>query len=232
MRSRATSSSALLARRFESPLLPLQRPHENDADPERRLRIGDVSPDFRSNVVAHYVEPILRNHDRARFEVVCYSTGAIRDDLTAMVSSVVDRWHDVHALPDDEIAQLIRSLGIDVLVDLCGHGSGNRILVFARKPAPVQTNYLEYSAATGMTSIDYRLTTEACDPTGRAEPAPQPAAEGGALSHAGFPRLHAGSRSRLPHAVESVVRAIYDALNLGPEVGRQAIERLHVPRAP
>jgi predicted O-linked N-acetylglucosamine transferase (SPINDLY family) len=158
------------ARRFESPLLPLQRPHENDADPERRLRIGYVSPDFRSNVVAHYVEPILRNHDRARFEVICYSTGAIRDNLTALVSSAVDRWHDVHALPDDEIAQLIRSHGIDVLVDLCGHGPGNRILVFARKPAPVQINYLDYSATTGMTSIDYRLTTEACDPTGRAEP--------------------------------------------------------------
>jgi predicted O-linked N-acetylglucosamine transferase (SPINDLY family) len=157
------------ARRFESPFLPLQRPHENDADPERRLRIGYVSPDFRSNVVAHYVEPILRNHDRARFEVVCYSTGAIRDDLTAVVSSAVDRWHDVHALPDDETAQLIRSHGIDVLVDLCGHGPGNRILVFARKPAPVQIT----PGLLGDHGNDvdrHRLTTEACDPTGRSEP--------------------------------------------------------------
>src|SRR5262245_42257377 len=158
------------ARRFETPLLPLRRPHENDPDPERQLRIGYVSPDFRSNVVAHYVEPILRNHDRARFEVVCYSTGAIRDDLTAKVSSMADRWHDVHPLPDDGFAELIRSHGIDVLVDLCGHGPGNRILAFARKPAPVQINYLDYSATTGMTSIDYRLTTEACDPAGLADP--------------------------------------------------------------
>ena len=158
------------AQRFERPLLPLQRPHANRADPDRRLRLGYVSPDFRTNVVAHYVEPILRNHDRAGFEVHCYSMGAIRDQLTDRVSSLVDHWHDVHGLSDDEIAERIRSHGIDVLVDLCGHGPGNRILVFARKPAPVQVNYLDYSASTGMESIDYRLTTEYCDPSGRAEP--------------------------------------------------------------
>src|SRR6185436_8464053 len=70
---------------------------------------------------------------------------------------------------DDEIAQLIRSHGIDVLVDLCGHGPGNRILVFARRPAPVQVNYLDYSATTGLSSIDYRLTTAYCDPVGTSE---------------------------------------------------------------
>lgn len=157
------------AERFERPLLPLQRPHENEPDPQRRLRLGYVSPDFRSNVVAHYVEPILRNHDRKSFEVSCYFTGAIRDDLTGLVSSVVDRWHDVHALSDDEIAKLIRAQRIDVLVDLCGHGPGNRILALARKPAPIQINYLDYSATTGLASIDYRLTTEYCDPSGRSE---------------------------------------------------------------
>lgn len=157
------------AQRFEQPLLALQRAHRNAADPDRRLRLGYVSPDFRTNVVAHYVEPILRNHDRSGFEVHCYSTGAIRDDLTSLVSSVVDHFHDVHALSDDEVAELIRSHGIDVLVDLCGHGPGNRILVFARKPAPVQVNYLDYSATTGLESIDYRLTTEYCDPAGRAD---------------------------------------------------------------
>lgn len=158
------------AQRFEQPLLALQRPHQNDPDPQRRLRIGYVSPELRSNVVAYYVEHILRNHDRARFEVRCYFTGAVRDDLTGRLSSLVDGWHEVHALPDDEIAQLIRSHGIDVLVDLCGHGPGNRILALARKPAPVQVNYLDYSATTGMTSFDWRLTTESCDPAGRAEP--------------------------------------------------------------
>ena len=63
----------------------------------------------------------------------------------------------------------MRSHQIDVLVDLCGHGPGNRILAFARKPAPVQVNYLDYSATTGLSSIDYRLTTEYCDPSGTAE---------------------------------------------------------------
>jgi protein O-GlcNAc transferase len=157
------------AERFERPLLSLQRPHENGPDPERRLRLGYVSPDLRSNVVAHYVEPILRNHDRTRFEVSCYFTGAVRDDLSGVVSSVVDRWHDAHALTDEEFAKLIRAHRIDVLVDLCGHGPGNRILALARKPAPIQVNYLDYSATTGLTSIDYRLTTEYCDPSGRSE---------------------------------------------------------------
>ena len=158
------------AQRFERPLLPLRRPHANRADPDRRLRIGYVSPDFRANVVAHYMEPILRSHDREAFEVHCFSMGAMRDALTDRVASLVERWHDVHGLSDDDIAERIRSHGIDILVDLCGHGPGNRILVFARKPAPVQVNYLDYSATTGLESIDYRLTTEYCDPTGSAEP--------------------------------------------------------------
>lgn len=157
------------ARRFEQPLLSLQPPAATAPNPERRLRIGYVSPEFRSNVVGYYVEPILQNHDRAAFEIHCYFTGSNRDPVTDRLSSLVDEWHDVHALSDDEIASLIRAHEIDVLVDLCGHGPGNRILVFARRPAPVQVNYLDYSATTGLASIDYRLTTAYCDPIGTAE---------------------------------------------------------------
>ncbi|HJS38571.1 MAG TPA: tetratricopeptide repeat protein [Burkholderiales bacterium] len=158
------------ARRFEEPLLSSHAPHANEPDPRRRLRIGYVSPEFRANVVGYYLQPILANHDRGQFEIHCYATGSARDEVTGRIASLADQWHDVRRLADEELASLIRSHGIDILVDLCGHGPGNRILAFARKPAPVQVSYLDYSATTGLSSIDYRLTTEYCDPSGVADP--------------------------------------------------------------
>ncbi|HXU41203.1 MAG TPA: tetratricopeptide repeat protein [Burkholderiales bacterium] len=157
------------ARRFEQPVLAAQPAFGNSRDPERRLKVGYVSPDFRANVVGHYMQPILENHDRAKFETHCYFLGSARDEVSARIASLVDGWHDAQALTEDALAALVRGHGIDVLVDLCGHGPGNRILAFARKPAPVQASYLDYSATTGLASIGYRLTTEYCDPSGTAE---------------------------------------------------------------
>jgi predicted O-linked N-acetylglucosamine transferase (SPINDLY family) len=157
------------ARRFEQPLLPPKPEFGNARDSHRRLRIGYVSPDFRSNVVGHYMQPILENHDRAHFEIHCYFLGAAGDRTSERLASLADRWHDVHSLADDALAARMRSDGIDVLVDLCGHGPGNRILTFARRPAPVQVSYLDYSATTGLSSMDYRLTTEDCDPSESSE---------------------------------------------------------------
>jgi predicted O-linked N-acetylglucosamine transferase (SPINDLY family) len=156
------------ARRFEPP--PPPAAERAACDPERRLRIGYVSPDFRSSVVGHYMQPILEHHERAAFEAHCYAIGPLRDAVTERIASLADGFHDVHRLSDNAIANRIRADGIDVLVDLCGHGPGNRILVFARRPAPVAVSYLDYSATTGLASIDYRLTTEDCDPTGVADP--------------------------------------------------------------
>ena len=152
------------ARRFEAPLASV--PFANPREPERRLRIGYVSPDFRDHVVGHYMQPIFERHDRARVEVHGYSAAPRGDAVTERLAKIADRWHDVHSLPDEALAALVREHGIDVLVDLCGHGPGNRILAFARKPAPVQVSYLDYSATTGLASMDYRLTTAYCDPPG------------------------------------------------------------------
>jgi protein O-GlcNAc transferase len=132
--------------------------------------VGYLSPEFRANVVGHYMQPILENHDRAQFEVHAYFTGRAPDGVTERIASLVDHFHDVGALSDEDLVARIRSHQIDILVDLCGHGPGGRILAFARRPAPVQVNYLDYSATTGLSSIDYRLTTEYCDPSGVAEP--------------------------------------------------------------
>jgi predicted O-linked N-acetylglucosamine transferase (SPINDLY family) len=157
------------AQRFEQPLIAAQAPCANAPQPGRRLKIGYVSPELRANVVGHYMQPILERHDRSAFEVHCLHTGSVRDEVTARIAALADHWHDLRHLADEEMCAHIRALGIDILVDLCGHGPGNRILVFARKPAPVQVSYLDYSATTGLSSIDYRLTTEYCDPSGVAD---------------------------------------------------------------
>src|SRR5574341_341130 len=156
-----------LAQRYEQPLLPSAPPtFRNVRDPGRRLKVGYLSPEFRANVVGYYMQPILENHDRAGFEIHAYFSGARRDGVTERIASLVDHFHEVRALSDEELAALVRAHQIDILVDLCGHGPGGRILAFAHRPAPVQVNYLDYSATTGMSSIDYRLTTEYCDPRG------------------------------------------------------------------
>jgi predicted O-linked N-acetylglucosamine transferase (SPINDLY family) len=157
------------ARRFEQPLLPARPAFRNAPDPGRRLRLGYVSPEFRYNVVGHFIQPILENHDRTQFEIHAYFTGPRHDSVTERIASLVDHWHEVRALSDEDLAALVHSHQIDILVDLCGHGPGSRLLAFARRPAPVQVNYLDYSATTGMSSIDYRLTTEYCDPSGSSE---------------------------------------------------------------
>src|SRR5438067_3633731 len=158
------------ARRFEAPLLsPAPPAWRNILDPGRRLRIGYLSPEFRANVIGHYMQPILEHHDRTHFEIHAYFTGSRHDSVTERIASLVDHWQDVRALSDEDLVALVRRDQIDILVDLCGHGPGGRILAFARRPAPVQVNYLDYSATTGMSSIDYRLTTEYCDPSGTSE---------------------------------------------------------------
>jgi predicted O-linked N-acetylglucosamine transferase (SPINDLY family) len=157
------------ARRFEDPLLGRGPAFANLRDPERRLRIGYLSPDFRANVVGHYVQPIFENHDRSRFEIYAYYAGAVADDVTRRIAARVDHWHMVHRLSDEDLVALMRGHQIDILVDLCGHGPGNRLLALARRAAPLQANYLDYSATTGLSSMDYRLTTEYCDPRGIAD---------------------------------------------------------------
>lgn len=158
------------ARRFEQPLLsPAPPALRNGREPGRRLKLGYLSPEFRANVVGQYMQPILENHDRAQFELHAFFTGRARDRVSERIASLVDHFHEVGALSDEELAALVRRQQIDILVDLCGHGPGGRILAFARRPAPVQVNYLDYSATTGLSSIDYRLTTEYCDPSGIAD---------------------------------------------------------------
>ncbi len=157
------------AERHEAPLAVRREPHANDPDPQRRLRVGYVSGDFRSHSVAFFIEPVLIHHDRTRFEVFCYSCHAREDNVTQRFKSHADHWRSLVGVSDEDAARQIRADGIDILVDLAGHTEGNRLLVFARKPAPVQVTYIGYPNTTGFESIDYRFTDAWADPAGQTE---------------------------------------------------------------
>jgi predicted O-linked N-acetylglucosamine transferase (SPINDLY family) len=152
------------AERHVAPLVRARRPHENVPEPERRLRIGYVSPDFREHSVARFVLPLFREHDRRQVEVFAYSDAPTPDAVTRLVRDHVDRWRDVATLGDEKLAEVVRADGIDILVDLAAHSGHNRLLTFARKPAPVQVTYLAYCSTTGVDAIDYRLTDRFLDP--------------------------------------------------------------------
>ena len=152
--------------RFSDPLKPYLQPHANDRSPERRLRIGYVSPDFRDHPVGRFVLPLFERHDREHFEIFCYS-GTIRSDwMTDRLRSLATAWRNTIGVPDARMAELIREDGVDVLVDLAMHTAGNRLPVFARQPAPVQVTWLAYPGSAGLSAIGYRITDARMDPPG------------------------------------------------------------------
>jgi protein O-GlcNAc transferase len=157
------------AEKFEAPLKPHWLPHTNQRDPERRLRLGYVSADFRSHSVAFFIEPIIAGHNRSEVEVFCYYNHREHDSYTDRIKSVSDHWIPCRDMSDDALAERIRSDGIDILVDLSNHSGHQRLLVFARKPAPVQVTWMGTPSTTGLTAMDYKLTNEHMDPPGLTE---------------------------------------------------------------
>jgi predicted O-linked N-acetylglucosamine transferase (SPINDLY family) len=144
----------------------LVEPHGNDRSPERRLRVGYVSPDFRSHPQCFFTFPLFSSHDRRNFEIYGYADVPRPDDTTARLRACCDVWRDITGQTDAEIAQLVRRDAIDILVDLSMHMAHNHLLAFARKPAPVQVTWLAYQGTTGLETIDYRLTDPYIDPPG------------------------------------------------------------------
>lgn len=149
------------ARRYRAPV--------PDPGWPRRLRIGYLSPDFREHVVMRFFEPILANHDRQRFEVFLYHSNRMKDDVTERLRAQCASWLDCEDLSDTELADRIRADRIDILVDLAGHTSDNRLPVFAMKPAPVQATYLGYPNTTGLGAVDFRITDAYADPPGESD---------------------------------------------------------------
>lgn len=156
-----------IGRRFAGALAPLDQsrialPH----DPERRLRIGYVSPDFRSHSVAYFARPFFDAFDRDRFDVVAYAHVANEDIVSEDLRRQVTEWHNVFDLSDRALAERIRQDRIDILIDLAGYTRDNRLLAFTARPAPIQMTYIGYPNTTGLPAIDYRITDWIADPEG------------------------------------------------------------------
>ncbi|MGD0390401.1 MAG: tetratricopeptide repeat protein [Tepidisphaeraceae bacterium] len=156
-------------RQYGEPLRRFIRPHANNRDPDRRLRIGYVSADFRLHSVSWFLLPLFRHHDHGAYEIIGYCDVANGDGMTDSLRACADGWQNIVGRSDEQVADKVREDGIDVLIDLAGHTAGNRLLVFARRPAPVQISYLGYPGTTGLSQIDYRLSDFLADPPGQTE---------------------------------------------------------------
>ncbi|MEQ1858853.1 MAG: tetratricopeptide repeat protein [Chthoniobacteraceae bacterium] len=149
---------------------PLHRAGEWDRTPDRRLRVGYVSSDFRDHPVGRHLLPVLRVHDPSEFDFTCYSDALLPDAMTAEFRSCAVTWRESGAWSDEQLSARIREDRIDVLVDLALHSAGNRLRVFARQPAPVQASFAGYPGSTGVETIAYRLTDWFLDPPGAESP--------------------------------------------------------------
>ena len=138
-----------------------------ERDPQRRLRIGYVSPDLRRHPVSAIFEPVLAARDRDAIEVFCYYNFAGEDVVTLRLKALADHWRAVADLDDAALCERIRSDRIDILVDLAGHTSHNRLLAFARRPAPIQASWLGYFNTTGLATMDYFLSDPWSSPAGQ-----------------------------------------------------------------
>jgi protein O-GlcNAc transferase len=144
-------------RRHARPLRAQWRGHANGRDPDRPLRVGFVSPDLGSHPVGRFLVPVLENLDRARSATICYSDRAVPDEMTARLRAAAGAWRETAALGDEQLAEQIRADRVDILFDMAGHTAGNRLMVFARKPAPIQIAWFGYSGTSGLSAIDYLL---------------------------------------------------------------------------
>jgi predicted O-linked N-acetylglucosamine transferase (SPINDLY family) len=204
---------------------------KNDRSLDRRLKIGYLSPDLRGHSVSYFLQPLLVAHDRSSVEIYIYDNTPTSDQLSVTLHALVNHWHRIVGGSAERVADMVREHEIDILVDLAGHTSDNRLDVFARHPAPIQVSYLGYPNTTALPEIAYRFTDDIADPVGAdtyyteelirlpggflcfnppqpyMDVAPLPAGETGNITFASFNAVHKINRkvialwSRVLHAV-------------------------------
>ena len=138
--------------------------HANVRDPGRPLKIGYVGANFSQPLLARFIEPLLRHHDRDEFAVYLYAAQHCRDPVSQRIESRVQGLFRTGGVATPQVVERIVVDEIDILIDLSGHSHQNRLDVFAERPAPVQATYLGYPSETGLETIDYRLTDAILDP--------------------------------------------------------------------
>jgi len=141
----------------------------NARDPDRQLRVGYLSPDFRQHSIVYFFETLLARHDAIGFETYCYSEVERADAVTERLKGQARHWRSTVGLSDDALRRKMREDGIDILVDLAGHTGHTRLSALAVKPAPIIATWLGYPATTGLPTIDYRFTDALADPPGEAD---------------------------------------------------------------
>ena len=156
-----------VGRRFANALPTLEREGEDRSkDPDRRLRIGFVSPDLRAHSVAYFLRPFFGAFDRDSFDVIAYAHVTKEDMVSADLKSLATEWRNVFDLSDQKLSEQISDDGIDILIDLAGMTRNTRLLAFTARPAPIQMTYIGYPNTTGLPAIDYRITDWTADPEG------------------------------------------------------------------
>ena len=144
-------------------------PHGNQTLPERALRVGFVSPYFCKHAMTFFFESVVEHHDRDRIKMFLFADVRQPDEYSERLKNYGAAWRPTVGLNDEQLARAVREDAIDILVDLSGHTPYNRLLAFARRPAPVQVTWNGYPNTTGMAAIDYRITDAHCDPPGATE---------------------------------------------------------------
>lgn len=143
---------------------------DHDLNPDRKLRVAILSPDFRTHSCAYFIEPLLRHLDAEAFELYLYHDHFVEDAVTARFRGLAARWRNFVGQPHGHVEALIRADQPDILIDLSGHVAGTvRLPLFAKRLAPVQITYLGYPDTTGVPAMDFRFTDETADPAGDAD---------------------------------------------------------------
>jgi len=155
---------ATWSEKFECPILSQTVPPRLEAMPEKKLRIGFVSPDLYHHPVGRSLLQLFANHDSLQYDIYCYSNSDTSDHITSELQNHSSAWHNIKRMSDLDAANLIRKDQIDILVDLSLHSGDNRLLIFAHRPAPIQMSYLGYPSTTGLKSMDYRISDRFIDP--------------------------------------------------------------------
>jgi protein O-GlcNAc transferase len=155
----------LWAERF-TPEHDFPAPAIEDPNPDRPIRVGYVSPDFRNHPVAMFALPVLSNHDRSRVHVTCYDDAAVDDEVKRLLQATGHRWVRSSGFSFEQLFAAVRADKIDILIDLAVHSDCNRLPVFAARAAPIQMTWLGYAGSTGCAAVDYRITDPIVDPPG------------------------------------------------------------------
>jgi protein O-GlcNAc transferase len=143
---------------------PPRTSFSRDLNPNRRIRIGYISSDFKYHVVMRFAENIIASHNRDRFEVVLIHTSAKKDKDTERIKQHADQWVEIGEMHDGEAAEKIWDCELDILVDLAGHSGVNKLALLGRRLAPVQVLWLGYSGTSGIDTMDYVIVDNVIAP--------------------------------------------------------------------